>query len=137
LVELLVVLAIIGLLVTAMPTVIATVAPSMRLKASARSLADALRAIRGTAILEGRETSLTLNLATGQYQTIAESGTRGLPPGVALSFEGPRTEVDGETATMRFYPDGSSTGGRVVLSMGHNQHSVVAHWLSGRISVDE
>jgi general secretion pathway protein H len=137
LVELLVVLAIIGMLITAMPAVVASVQSGVRLKAAARSLADELRASRATAILNHRETRLTLDLATGQYLTTPGGVIRGLPAGVVLKFEGPRTEINGGNADIRFFADGTSTGGRIGLAVGNSQHWVVTHWLSGRISADE
>jgi general secretion pathway protein H len=137
LIELLVVLAIIGMLLTAMPAVVASVQPSVRLKSAARSLADDLRATRANAILDHRETRLALDLAAGRYQTLPGGVVRGLPEGIALKFEGPRTEISGDAADIRFFADGTSTGGRIGLALGNSQHWVVAHWLSGRVSVDE
>jgi general secretion pathway protein H len=137
LVELLVVLAIIGMLISAMPAVVASVQPGIRLTAAARSLANELRASRATAILNHRETRLTLDLAAGQYLTTPGGVVRGLPAGVALKFEGPKTEINGGNADIRFFADGTSTGGRIGLALGNSQHWVVTHWLSGRVSADE
>jgi general secretion pathway protein H len=36
---------------------------------------------------------------------------------------------------IRFNPDGSSTGGRIVLADGNRKVAVGVEWLSGRVSV--
>jgi general secretion pathway protein H len=38
-------------------------------------------------------------------------------------------------ADIRFNPDGSSTGGRIVLADGHRSIDIGVDWLTGRVSI--
>jgi general secretion pathway protein H len=118
LVELLVVLAIMGLLaVVAMPLMSG---PTERLqaKAAARALAEQLRAAR----------ELAINRSSTQRVAIEP---RLAPKGVTLSFRGPlRNEID-------FFADGSASGGTILVSSGGTQHRVSVQWPTGRIAIND
>jgi general secretion pathway protein H len=45
-----------------------------------------------------------------------------------------RQEVQNERGYIRFFPDGSSTGGSITLRQGKREIAVQVQWLSGRIS---
>jgi general secretion pathway protein H len=132
LVELLVVLAVIGLVILSVPTLLSAARPAVEAKAAARLLAQDLSTARQTAILKRRETGVVLNAQTGRY-ALAGGVLRELPKGVSLSFRA----TAGGGNTILFYPDGSSTGGIVDIGDATHRHRVIAHWLSGRISLDE
>ena len=38
---------------------------------------------------------------------------------------------------IRFYPDGSSTGGRITVSSGERKFLVDVDWLTGRVSIED
>jgi general secretion pathway protein H len=38
---------------------------------------------------------------------------------------------------IRFFPDGTSTGGRLTLALGERQEHVVVDWLTGAVSITE
>ena len=40
----------------------------------------------------------------------------------------------GRIAAIWFFPDGSSTGGRIALNLGQRRHVVAVDWLSGRVT---
>jgi general secretion pathway protein H len=47
-------------------------------------------------------------------------------------------EVSSErNGSIRFYPDGSSTGGRVTVSSGERKYQVDVDWITGRVSIGE
>jgi general secretion pathway protein H len=130
LVELLVVLAIIGLIILAVPVLIGTMRPGVESKAAAHALVHDLRVARETAIQQGVETRVVMN-AAGRSYVVSGGAVHVLPRGVPLSFNGPRGNE------IRFYPDGSSTGGTVLVGSPKLRHRIVAHWLTGQISLDE
>jgi general secretion pathway protein H len=39
--------------------------------------------------------------------------------------------------SIRFFPDGSSTGGSISLASGRETHTVVVDWLTGRVRISE
>ena len=137
LLELLVVLAIIGLLLVATPALISQARPRLDARVATWTLMEDLRAARGLAIASGKETQVVFNIRRDFYTTPPDSTMHRLPKRAVLEFRGPGREVSGSQAIIRFFPDGSSTGGQVRLTSGGSAHRITAHWLTGRISVDD
>lgn len=137
LVELLVVLAVMGLLLAAAPVLIKAARPGIEAKAAVRMLANDLRAARATAVANNRETWVILDAPANFYAIEPDGGGRKLPDGVSLEFRGPRGDAAGKRIVLRFYPDGSSTGGSVGIASRGRQYWIADHWLTGRISIHE
>jgi general secretion pathway protein H len=136
LMELLVVLAILGLaLVLAMPT-LGRVLPGLELRTEARDVASALREARARAISRNEEVTIIVNRERGTLQlggkpVVQLSPTIGIP---ALETSHSSRAGDNE---IRFFPDGTSTGGRLTLALGERQEHVVVDWLTGAVSITE
>ena len=128
--ELLVVLAIIGVLSAAAPVLLQAAMPGAHALAAARALAGDLRAARGQAIARGG--AAVLRFDTGRQTYVVEPGhlARSLPNDTHFALEGSQTRIG-------FYPDGSSTGGVVVVGEGSLRHRVATDWMTGRVTVDE
>ncbi len=136
LVELMVVLVILGLLMTLAPMALNRALPSLEVKASSRNLAAAMRQARSTAIRDNRETAFTLNVETKRYRLAGEEGERELPEEIELKLLTATTEVDDQgNGRIRFFPDGTSTGGRVTLSRDDTTYYILVDWLSGRVRI--
>jgi len=116
LLELLVVLAIMGILLMTMPKGLGAL-PGMRLHASQRLIADQLRTARNHAIESGTPTAFAL-------------GSVGLPSGARIS-------IDHGSDPIRFFADGSSTGGLLALIDGSRIYRIRIDGLTGRITADE
>ena len=55
----------------------------------------------------------------------------------ALSFVGARAQLlDEGVGRIRFFPDGSSTGGLIRLVQGNARADVRSDWLTGLVTVD-
>ena len=55
---------------------------------------------------------------------------------IEITFQTARSEVTSETiGQIRFFPDGSATGGRIGLALDGQQVEVVVDWLTGLVSV--
>ena len=137
LVELLVVLAVIGLLIAAAPAIVSTARPGTLAKAATFDLANELRAARVSAILTRAEITVALDLTNKTYVTIPGGQTRKLPAGYVLSFRSPLGEAADARAELRFFSDGSSSGGTIEIAGGGRKHFIVSRALTGRVSVDE
>jgi general secretion pathway protein H len=109
-----------------------------QLKSAARAVAAGLRDARGTAIARQQSTALVLDLENRSME-VGESGrARELPRRLDLKLYTAQSEiVDGRRGAIRFYPDGSSTGGRVTLASGERQLLVDVDWLTGRVRIRE
>jgi general secretion pathway protein H len=135
--ELLVVLAVMGLLIVAMPAIIAAGRSGVDARSAAIAVADDLREARDLAVATDGETRLVFDVAAGRYAIEPGQGWRDLPRGMVVHFRGARGEVTGESAAIRFFPDGTSTGAELLLDYGGQEHRIRASWISGRISVDD
>jgi general secretion pathway protein H len=136
-VELLVVMAIAALLLTAVPPLISAAFPGVELKAAARRTAAALRLARETAIRTGADAALVVDV---QERTFALTGMRtlSLPSQVHVKLNAASREMlDDQRGAVRFFPDGSSTGGVILLTRdtanGGAGYQVGVNWLTGRV----
>lgn len=129
--ELLVVLAIATLTLSLAQPLLQSTVDRLRLEAAASSLMSALKVTRATAIARNAEVGLVLNLDERAYGS-ASVPKRILPAKVDLALK-----VAGLTGTtpsqmeIRFYPDGSSTGGELSLRLGDRSARICVHWLTG------
>jgi general secretion pathway protein H len=137
LIELLVVLAVMALLMTAMPVPISAAQSGVKLRTAAQDLTSDLRAAHASALATNGETRLTLNLARHRYGVTPDGRSQELPREAELQFVGPKTEVHGNSVDIRFFPDGTSTGGHIELSLGGRHQRITTHWLTGRTVIDE
>jgi general secretion pathway protein H len=136
LIELIVVLALAALLIGVVPPLIGAAFPGVQLKAAARSTAAGLRLAREEAIRGGRDVAFLLDVEGRRYQVEGDSRAISFPSGLDLKLEGARSEMrDDQVGGVRFYPDGSSTGGRVLISRGGHGYQVGVTWLTGRIAI--
>jgi general secretion pathway protein H len=136
LVELLVVLAIAGLMLSLTPPLISAALPGVELKAAARRTAGALRVTRELAISSGQDQAWLVNIESNSYR-VAEDGRQGrLPGGIELQLVAAEQEMRSDAeGGIRFFPDRSSSGGRVILSRAERGYQVGVNWLTGRILI--
>jgi general secretion pathway protein H len=108
------------------------------LKAAARSLASGLRTAQTTAMATRRDALLTLDMESREYLATGEEQAHRLPDNIDIKLYTAQTEVTSEKrGSIRFYPDGSSTGGRITVASGERKYLVDVDWLTGRVSIDE
>jgi general secretion pathway protein H len=138
LIELVVVLAILALATALVPPLLSGGRDRAEFKATVREIAAALRQTRSLAMTQDRSEALVVDVAHGVLRWGGSRGARTVPKGirlVLLTTAGER--MDGEIGDIRFFPDGSSTGGHVTLVQGERRSDVFVDWLSGRISIGE
>ncbi|MGE0357074.1 MAG: GspH/FimT family pseudopilin [Burkholderiales bacterium] len=108
------------------------------LKSAARAVAAGLRDARGTAIATQASVALTLDLEHRSMEVGGGGRARSLPQRLDLKLYTAQSEiVDDKRGAIRFYPDGSSTGGRVTLAAGERRLLVDVDWLTGRVTIKE
>ena len=104
------------------------------LKAAARSVASGLRHAQTTAITTRRDATLTIDVEAREFVTSGDPQVRRLPDSIDLKLFTAQSETTSERrGSIRFYPDGSSTGGRVTVSSGERKYLVDVDWLTGRV----
>lgn len=140
LLELLVVLVIMTLMVALVPPLLSSVGLSTEVRGAARDLASGLRAARSEAVLRQRPVALTLDL---EQRTAVVDG-RGkrieLPDDedVTIRLYTAQSElVDEQRGSIRFFPDGSSTGGYIALTQGPVEYRINVDWLIGHVTIED
>jgi general secretion pathway protein H len=101
----------------------------------ASELASQLRAARSEAIVGDQPAAVQFDLAHRRYRA-GSAVPKQLPAGVSvelLTVAGERRGI--ASGDIRFNPDGSSTGGRIVLAQGKQRVTVGVDWLTGRVSI--
>jgi general secretion pathway protein H len=106
------------------------------LKASSRDIAAGLRMARAEAVNTRRDTSLVLDLEKRSFVLSGNGMTRQLPESLELKLFTAQSEVVNEKqGSIRFFPDGSSTGGRITVASGERKYVVEVDWLTGKVSI--
>ncbi|MGX2039069.1 GspH/FimT family pseudopilin [Methylocaldum sp. MU1018] len=109
-----------------------------QLTAAARDVASGLRYARGQALSEAREASFELNVNRGTYRVSGRRKNFSLPGSVRLSlYTAEREAGEDGIGSIRFFPDGSSTGGRVTLEAAGKKRLVDVNWLTGEVVIRE
>jgi len=137
LLELLVVLAVAGLLAgIVLPRLVVPDVARAEAEA-ARDLAAALVRARSAAVFRSREVALVIDLRERRYW-VEGGSARPLPAGLDIVLDTTLEEAENaQRGAIRFYPDGSATGGRITLGgQGGTRQVVRVNWLTGRVSVD-
>ncbi len=136
LIELLVVMAVLALVLVAVPPFFSKGFPSATLKAAAREVAAGLRYARSEAVTRNREVVFTIDLDEASYTVGANSRTMSWPDEIDVTLLTARSEqIDETSGTIRFFPDGSSTGGGITLALGARKYRVLVDWLNGQVSI--
>lgn len=137
LIELMAVIVLIAIAMTAVTFSFSKSLQSARIRGASQDLVAALRYTRGQAIVKGKQEVLLLNLDDNSY-TVPGKAAKKLPKGMTLRLTTADSEVVGDnTGGIRFFPDGSSTGGHISVFQGDREWRVNVAWLTGDIALDE
>lgn len=134
LIELIVVLVIAGLMLALIPPLVSSAIPGTELKNAARELMAGLRFARAYAISKQADAVLVVDVDSRQFTVTGRSRSYRLPEHLDLKVVSARSESEGEgVGAIRFFSDGTSTGGRITLSRGETQvYEIDINWLTGR-----
>jgi general secretion pathway protein H len=136
--ELLLVLVLLVLVYGLATPIVANLNSGGDLKASARTIAAALKRARNVAIAGRQETPLTFDLETRTLTLTGEPKPVQLPAKLDLQLYTVEQELTSEkVAAIRFYPDGSSTGGRVTIGKDDRKFEIDVDWLTGRVHINQ
>jgi general secretion pathway protein H len=137
LIEALVVIAIMALLMTGVPRMIAAL-PGVQLRAAADDMADRLKGLRDEALRRGATTALTFDLGARSFRISIDPVPRKLAEVVdQVELKTPAALRPDQTAGIRFFADGTATAGTILLRHGQNSASITIDWLTGQVRRDE
>ena len=137
LLELLVVLAILALVAVLSLPGLRGPTHSVELRSAALDLTNHLRFARAAAIGRGRSVAVAFDLREHRYRTEADGRTIRLPRDIVLTLTTAQEYVRGNgTASLVFFPDGSSTGGQILLQRNGQKVGVGVNWLTGDTRIE-
>jgi len=134
LIELLLVLVItISILALVSPRIVNSL-DSIQLKRLSRDIAGSLRATRALAITKGSETTWLVDFDQHHYRYTNK--TKNYSDKIDLTLTtASKQQISQRVATIRFFPDGSSTGGELIISQEKFNYTIQINWLTGRIKI--
>lgn len=138
LLELLIVVVIMGMVYVLVPGMIFGGVSGADLRASSRDIASGLRQARSLAVNARRESFVTLDLDKRAFSLSGNARIFQLPEKLELKLYTAQSEIVNERqGSIRFFPDGSSTGGRVTVASGERKYLVDVDWLTGKVAILE
>lgn len=117
----------------------------IELKSDVRTLASMLRFARGQAVAGYRETSVILDLRNRTYRTSELHNNSSPFPGLKsfssdldITLLTADSElINEDIGAIRFFADGSSTGGRITLATAGRIYFVDVNWLTGSLVIHD
>lgn len=112
----------------------------MKLRAGAKDVASQLRFARAVAISSGQPQDVIIDPAARQWQG-AKGRSGDLPAMGEVIFTGARAsqfqpgDDNDAKGTVRFFPDGAATGGRVRMLANGGGWDVDVGWLTGEVTL--
>jgi general secretion pathway protein H len=128
LVEFIVVMGIIGLVLAVVLSAKPKTAAA-RVTVAARAVAATLQLARAQAMANNRDVVVRIDAQQGQFGL--EGSMHALPRGMSIAMTVAETERIGDSGGMRYYPDGQSSGGEIVLMLDGRASRIVVNWLTG------
>ena len=135
--ELLIVLVILALAATVALPMTSRSRSALAMRSAALEIGAQLRATRTAAIKSNAERTFNVDLLARRFWADGVVGPRPITGQAALDVVVPRSEQTGPTsARLRFFPDGSSSGGKILLKEPGRTATVSVDWVTGNPRVE-
>ena len=135
-IEMLIVLTIIGIITAGLAPSFAPQLERAKLQSCLRDISSGLRQARGLAQISGREVVFSINLNTKTYTFSNAAKTFKLPKEFSFSIFTVSNEIlNSDNGGVRFYPDGSSSGGRIQVQTSNISLLIDVNWLTGKVTI--
>ncbi|MDD1621496.1 MAG: GspH/FimT family pseudopilin [Methylococcaceae bacterium] len=108
---------------------------STKIQAAARDIASALRYAHGQALMSRQPVSIAINLDDNSYRVSNRDKVFELPTEIDVSLTVAEEELEGGEGSIRFFGDGSSTGGRITLEWGKQRRQIDVNWITGEVTI--
>lgn len=142
LLELLVVLVIAALVLGVVTPRLFAVMPGVELKTSTQTLAAMLRYARSQAIAGSEVVTVEYDDELPALRVSGSAKTYHWPESVELTLQNEQDPLQygiaqEAEANIRFYPDGSSSGGTLSVASDAGAYQIAIHWLTGKVVIDD
>lgn len=141
LVEILIVLMLLSLMASVTLIYLPTRQKTVELAVLAGDVKLSLIHTRDIALRSHQDAFFRVNFAQGTYWIEGDLedkvGVHLLPDTVTVEMQTAESETDaGNMAAIRFFPDGSSTGGYIRLLRDKQAYKISVNWLTGKVDID-
>lgn len=136
LIEMLVVLSILALVAAFGMPLLSRGSESVRLETAASELSGALRVTRAAAVSGNRQISLMIDIERRTFESIVVPRRSFASDIDAKLTYASAIRAGSSEAGFQFFPDGSSTGGEIALSLHGKQAKLCIDWLTGSVRKD-
>ena len=136
LIEMLAALTILALTVTLAMPLLSGRSDGLRLQTASSELAASLRTTRSAAIVRHAPMTLLLDVDRRSFGSAVVSQRSFAPDIEAKLTFASGIQAAASEGGFKFFPDGSSTGGDVTLSLHGKQTKVCVDWLTGGVGQD-
>ncbi len=130
--ELLAVLIVLGLAVALAAPALFRKSPGQELRHSVEVFETAARMARTEARLTGRDTLLSVDLGGRTLTILPGERVFQLANGMEIRATVAEQELEADIASVRFFPEGATTGGTFLLTLGGHERALRISWLTGR-----
>ncbi len=104
-----------------------------KIKSVAKDLVSAIRYTRGQAVTKHKEKTITFNVKEKTYKAPRKKTVQ-IPDEIDINLYTADSEIADETSgSIRFFSDGSSTGGWIKLTYKNKVWKINVNWLTGEI----
>jgi len=136
LLEVLVVLGLMAMITAVSMPLLRGGADTGLIERTASRLAADLTTTRIAAIKQNIETHLDIDVAANSYSGTPHLSPRPLPPAVPIHVTADTGRASSSTvASIRFFPDGGSAGGRIMIGAGNQCRIITIDRLTGLIRI--
>ena len=105
-----------------------------KIRSASKDLVSALRYTRGQAVVKHEQKTITFNVKEKTYKAPRKKTVK-IPEVMEMYVYTAESDIANEsTGSIRFFSDGSSTGGWVKLVHGNKIWKINVNWLTGEIS---
>jgi len=136
--ELLIALVVAALIMTVIVPNVRNRSGRVDLASVARDVAESVRNTRAMAIDTNRRQEFVIDVDRHVYGPMHAVPMHRLQPDIGISLATTTANLIGPSAGgIRFYPDGSSSGGNIVLAGGGLRYELSINWLDGGVVIHE
>jgi general secretion pathway protein H len=134
--EMLVVMAILALTMTLSLPYARRSSDGQQLMAESLRLASALKETRSLAMTSGEDQDIVIDLEQKTFRTPRRPAAEPIARDITLTALSARSLAGDRKAAYRFYADGSSTGGQIVMEKAGSRRTLSISWLTGAVAIE-
>ena len=137
LIEIMLVMVLIAVMVGITATFMSGSLEQARLRAVSKDLISALKYTRGQAVIKHEQKSIVFNVKERTYRAPKKKLVK-IPDEIEMNLYTAESDIiDEDSGKIRFFSDGSSTGGWVKLTYRTKIWKINVNWLTGEIRMEE